>query len=183
MNSTKHWNTNKNYLLVTILLAISIGLIFYSNEISISFIGRFSLNIFGNLTQIISSHKKEVVTSNNPYLLLQKKLVETTHYIAQLEKHIKMGKDILSIKKHISGLVMATILNKNITLTQSYLTIDKGEIDSIQVGMAVVGERGGVVGVIALTSLHYSIILPITHPLFKVGGVYKGIRPFRNCFQ
>lgn len=54
----------------------------------------------------------------------------------------------------------ASVINNSITHADNYITLDKGEADGIRSEMGVVNGNG-VVGIVYLTSPHYSIVIPV----------------------
>lgn len=56
--------------------------------------------------------------------------------------------------------VMAQVVNSTLHKATNLITINKGSADGIEPEMAVVSSRG-VVGVVYLTSAHYSIVMPL----------------------
>lgn len=57
-------------------------------------------------------------------------------------------------------LIPAKVVTNELHRANNLLTIDKGEADSVEVGMGVACGKG-VVGVVYLTSQHYSIVIPV----------------------
>ncbi len=55
---------------------------------------------------------------------------------------------------------------------QAYLTIDKGSLDSISVGMGVVSNMG-IVGVTSAVTEHFSLVMPVISEDFKVNVLLK----------
>lgn len=58
------------------------------------------------------------------------------------------------------GLIEANVINNSVTHADNYVTLDKGEADGIRREMGVV-DGNGVVGIVYLTSPHYSIVIPV----------------------
>lgn len=54
----------------------------------------------------------------------------------------------------------AKVINNSLTRTDNYITIDKGEADGICSEMGVV-DGNGVVGIVYITSPHYSVVIPV----------------------
>ena len=63
--------------------------------------------------------------------------------------------------------VTATIVNKSVSHTANYLTIDKGRLDGIAPDMGVVSSDG-VVGVVSTVSDHFAVVLPLLNPKFRL---------------
>jgi rod shape-determining protein MreC len=75
-------------------------------------------------------------------------------------------------------LVMAKVVNNSITHLSNYITVNKGRLDGITPDMGVVSEKG-VVGIVSNVSDHFSVIIPLLNPKFKlsckvIGSNYFG---------
>lgn len=74
--------------------------------------------------------------------------------------------------------IMAQVKNNSVTQLSNYITINKGRADGIEPQMGVVSE-GGVVGIVSLVSDHFSVVLPVLNPKFRLsckvlGSNYAG---------
>ena len=63
-----------------------------------------------------------------------------------------------ALAKH--DIFKAKVINNSLTHIDNYITIDKGEADGIRSEMGVV-DGNGVVGIVYLTSPHYSVVIPV----------------------
>ena len=70
--------------------------------------------------------------------------------IEQMKKSALSGYDIHRAK----------VINNSLTHADNYITINKGESDGIRTEMGVIS-GSGVVGIVYLTSEHYSIVIPV----------------------
>ncbi|MCR9062510.1 MAG: rod shape-determining protein MreC [Cytophagales bacterium] len=61
------------------------------------------------------------------------------------------------------------VVNSTTARTKNYITIDKGSLDGIEPGMAVIGPRG-VVGQVRSCSDHFSVVFSILHDEFRVSS-------------
>ena len=66
----------------------------------------------------------------------------------------------------------AKVINNSTNKNANYLTIDKGSLDGIQAGMAVIAPSG-VVGKVIRVSKHFSSIMSVLHHKSKVNGKIK----------
>lgn len=84
---------------------------------------------------------------------IRKALIEATEDssgVEQLKQEALAGYDIFK----------ASVINNSVTHADNYITLDKGEVDGIRSEMGVVN-GSGVVGIVYLTSPHYSIVIPV----------------------
>lgn len=84
---------------------------------------------------------------------LREKLLELTNDSTGIEqiKHASLaGYDIFKAK----------VINNTLTHADNYITLDKGERDGIRIDMGVV-DGNGVVGIVYMTSNHFSVVIPV----------------------
>jgi rod shape-determining protein MreC len=78
----------------------------------------------------------------------------------------EMGTDSVALERMkadaLAGydIVKARVINSSLIHADNYITLDKGEKDGIRSEMGVVGGEG-VVGIVYLTSEHYSVVIPV----------------------
>ncbi len=156
-----------NYWFLFILLeGISFTLLFHFNSYQGSAFFTSANYVTGNVYQVQNEltgyfHLKTVnneLVKQNTELSLQlqayrDKLMGLTQDSAGL---VRMKQDVL-MDYDIIG---ANVINNSITFNDNYITINKGEADGVKSEMGVVGGTG-VVGIVYITSKHFSIIIPI----------------------
>lgn len=67
----------------------------------------------------------------------------------------------------------AKVINNSLIHADNYITIDKGENDGIRSEMGVV-DGNGVVGIVYLTSAHYSVVIPVLNSKSSISCKIKG---------
>lgn len=72
-------------------------------------------------------------------------------------------------------LLTARVVSKDLFGQENYLTIDAGANDSVEVGMAVVDERG-ILGKVVLVSNNYSRVMPYLNTDFRVPAAIQEIQ-------
>ena len=70
--------------------------------------------------------------------------------------------------------VVADVVNNSVTHLSNYITVDKGKLDGIMPDMGVVSERG-VVGIVSTVSDHFSVIIPLLNPKFRLSCKVLGL--------
>ncbi len=96
---------------------------------------------------------KVITINGNDPDEIRKALIEATEDssgVEQLKQEALAGYDIFK----------ASVINNSVTHADNYITLDKGEADGIRSEMGVVN-GSGVVGIVYLTSPHYSIVIPV----------------------
>lgn len=169
----------KHWFLFVLLEVISLGLLFSYNGYQKSVYFTTANDVVGTAYSVISS-----VTS---YLNLQTANQRLEADNQRLYREIARMKNELAeagldtIKPH--GLptryefVSAQVVNSSLHKTNNLITINKGEADGIRHEMGVVCSRG-VVGVVYMTSKHYSIIIPLLNEHSKVSCRLRGTEYF-----
>ena len=99
---------------------------------------------------------------------------ELTQRNTYLEQQVKILSDSLTSKSKDSTflhrtqlellrnyrLIRAKVVSNSISKSNNFLTLDKGTVDGVKKDMGVVSGNG-VVGIVYMTSAHYSIVIPV----------------------
>lgn len=155
-----------NWFLFILLEVISFALLFRFNNYQGSVFFTSSNYMAGAVYETANSvtgyfHLKSInddLAQKNVELELQmerllEKLTELTHDssgIERMRKESLSGYDIFKAK----------VVNNTLTHADNYITLDKGEKDGIRCEMGVV-DGNGVVGIVYMTSDHYSVVIPV----------------------
>lgn len=115
---------------------------------------------------------------------MTQRIVDLENQIAAYQNALKLTNDTLHSGKldiDQSGKtyqwVSAKIVNNNISKIDNYLTLDKGELDGIEVDMGVVSPRG-IVGVVKQVSAHFSQVIPVLNDKFHPSCMVKNNKSF-----
>ncbi len=156
-----------NYWFLLILLeGISFTLLFHFNNYQGSAFFTSANYVAGNVYKAeeqltgyfhLKSINQELVQQNIELALqleaYRDKLYELSEDTAEIER---MKQDALQQYAIIKG----KVINNSINHSDNYITINKGELDGVRSEMGVVSGNG-VVGIVYLTSKHFSVIIPI----------------------
>ena len=155
-----------NWFLFILLEVISFALLFRFNNYQGSVFFTSSNYMAGAVYETANSvtgyfHLKAInddLAQKNVELELQmerllEKLTELTHDSSGIER---MRKESLSGYE----IFKAKVVNNTLTHADNYITLDKGEKDGIRSEMGVV-DGNGVVGIVYMTSDHYSVVIPM----------------------
>ena len=104
------------------------------------------------------STNNEDLTLRNFYLERQVNQLRRLYQEATTKKDPKEVEELEKLQQY--KLIPAKVITNELHLANNLITIDKGEQDGVEVGMGVACGQG-VVGVVYLTSAHYSIIIPV----------------------
>jgi rod shape-determining protein MreC len=167
--SKRHW------FLFFLLEAVSFMLIYRNNA--------YQQSIMFSTANVVSANIVSLGGSVTSYLNLREKnreLIERNGLLEiellRLQRQIEtMVADTASFHSFISDtmrqfpytVVSAKVVNNTVAYLSNYVTIDKGRDDGISPDMGVVSEDG-VVGIISTVSDHYSVVIPILNPKFRL---------------
>lgn len=149
----------KDYLILSLLVVISLILIF-SNDISqVRFLRAVAVGFIGTIQSGMSvvPNVFEIEKENE---FLREKNIELSNEISTLKEarleNLRLTK-ILNLKeKDISGVVIAKIVNKSLVQARNTITLNVGESDSVKVNMPVITDDG-LVGRVVSVSNNYAI--------------------------
>lgn len=100
----------------------------------------------------------EDLTLRNFYLERQVTQLRRLYAEATTETDVKEQQELEKLQQY--KLIPAKVVTNELHLANNLITIDKGEKDGVEVGMGIACGKG-VVGVVYLTSAHYSIVIPV----------------------
>lgn len=149
----------KEYLILSLLIVISLILIFSNDNSQVKFLRAVAVGFVGTIQSTVSAVPNvfEIQKENE---FLREKNIELSNEVSALKEarleNLRLTK-ILGLKeRNISGVVIAKIVNKSLIQARNTITLNVGESDSIKVNMPVITDDG-LVGRIVSTSSHYSI--------------------------
>ncbi|MEO8210749.1 MAG: rod shape-determining protein MreC [bacterium] len=149
----------KEYLILSLLIVISLILIFSNDNSQVRFLRAVAVGFVGAIQSGVSAVPNvfEIQKENE---FLREKNIELSNELSALKEakleNLRLTK-ILGLKeKNISGVVIAKIVNKSLVQARNTITLNVGESDSVKANMPVITDDG-LVGRIVSTSNHYSI--------------------------
>lgn len=111
------------------------------------------------------------LTQRNLYL--EQRLHKLEKQIGDSAADSTMGKSLLVKSLQPYRLIPAKVISMTVGRLDNLITINKGEVDGIKKDMGVVCGTG-VVGIVYLTSKHYSIVIPILNSQSNISCVIQG---------
>ena len=111
------------------------------------------------------------LTQRNLYL--EQRLHKLEKKIGDSAADSTMGKSLLVKSLQPYRLIPAKVISMTAGRLDNLITINKGEVDGIKKDMGVVCGTG-VVGIVYLTSKHYSIVIPILNSQSNISCVIQG---------
>ena len=157
---------HSHWLLFVVLEVVSLVLLFQHNSYQNSVWFSSANYVAGTVYQYSSAvkslfHLKEVnsdLALRNYYL--ERQVTQLRRLYADRTKHIsdREKQELDSLSQY--QLIPAKVINNELDSPDNLMTIDRGTSDGIETGMGVACGQG-IVGVVYLTSSHYSVIIPI----------------------
>lgn len=150
----------KEYLILTLLVIISLILLFSNDNSQIRFLRAFAIGAFGTVQSGLSAIPNifEIEQENKYLRETNIKLSNEISYLKETKlENIRLSK-LIGLKENINlGVVSAKIVNKSLIQTRNTITIDIGSNDSVRINMPVITDDGLVGKVVALSG-NYSIV-------------------------
>jgi rod shape-determining protein MreC len=149
----------KEYLILTVLVIISLVLIFSNDNSQIRFLRAVAVGFTGAVQSGLSAVPNvfEIEKENE---FLREKNIELSNELSSLKEsrleNIRLLKLLGLKEKNISGVVIARIVNKSLIQARNTITLNVGESDSVKINMPVITDDG-LVGRIVSTSSNFSI--------------------------
>lgn len=161
---------SKHWFLFLLLEAISLAFLFSYNGYQKSVYFTSANDIVGTTYNVISGitsylHLQEenrALESTNEQL--RRQLVEMQQQVATTQLDSTQR---LPALPHKYDLVNAQVVNMTLHKPYNLLTINRGEADGIRPEMGVICSQG-VVGIVYMTSQHYSIVMPLLNENIKI---------------
>ena len=161
---------NKHWFLFLLLEVISLVFLFSHNG--------YQKNVYFTTANGVVGSAYDVISSITTYLHLGEEnaaLEQTNEQLRRELYELKQAQECIKLNntKRLPALarkydlVNAQVVNMTLHKTNNLITINKGEADGIHPEMGVVCSRG-VVGIVYMTSRHYSIVIPLLNVNSKI---------------
>lgn len=149
----------KEYITLSVLIVISLILIFLNDNPQIRFLRAAALTSFGTVESGISAIPN-VFDIERENKQLRENNIKLANEIASLKEskleNIRLSRLLSFKEKNALGVVSGKIINKSLLQTRNTITLNVGENDSVSINMPVITDAG-LVGRIVATSRNYSI--------------------------
>lgn len=165
----------RHWFLFLLLEIVSLMLIYRNNA--------YQRNIIFSSANVVTGHIASVSGYVTSYLNLRetnKDLLERNGelemQLLELQDRIEMMKadTVLfagfapdSTEKFPYSFILAEVANNSVSHLSNYITVRKGRKDGVEPDMGVVSERG-VIGIVSTVSDHFSVIIPLLNPKFRL---------------
>ena len=152
----------RHWFLFILLEAISLMLVYRNNA--------YQRNIIFSSANVVTGYIASISGSVTSYLNLRdinKELLERNGQLELQMLDLQDQLDALIADTVRYSFVVADVVNNSVTHLSNYITVNKGKLDGIMPDMGVVSERG-VVGIVSTVSDHFSVIIPLLNPKFRL---------------
>lgn len=176
---------NSPWLLGVLLVVVSFYFVFKHNS--------YQRSVYLTSANVITGSVYQVASEASDFLYLKKENRELLQKNAQLQQelialHSQMRTqaadsiqvdDFSNDSVHASQyrILPAEIVNMSVSSLNNFITINKGYKDGVKPDMGVISVHG-VVGVVFKTLNHFSVIIPVINPKFRLGGKIKNSENF-----
>ena len=161
---------NKHWFVFLLLEVISLVFLFSSSG--------YQKNVYFTTANDVVGTTYNVISSITSYIHLKEVNQELEMTNEQLRKEVYLMRQQMEIMHQDSmkrmpdlplqyDIVNAQVVNMTLHKANNLITINKGEADGIRPEMGVICSRG-VVGIVYMTSRHYSIVLPLLNVNSKI---------------
>lgn len=176
---------NSAWFLAVLLIAFSLYLVFqhnsYQRSVYLSSANKVTGEIYRISTDVTSffhlrSNNQDLLQRNaqleRSVQLLKKQIVALSNDTTMTESFT-----IDSVQPAQFEFIPAGVVNISISKFNNYITVDKGALDGVKPDMGVISNEG-VVGVVLSVSNHFSVIIPVINPKFRLGAKLKNSENF-----
>lgn len=162
----------KEYFVFSLLVIISLMIIFQNDNVQIRFIRGMAVSLIG-VIQSGFSVIPNIFQLEKENKLLRETNINLSNEISQLKEskleNLRLT-DLLAFKDRTKyGVVSARIIGKTLIQTRNNITLEAGGKDSVKVGMPVITDKG-LVGKIVAASSNYSIAQILLNKDLKVSA-------------
>ena len=162
----------KEYIIFSVLVAVSLILIFQNDNLQIRFIRAIAVNVIG-VVQSGFSIIPNVFDLERENKYLRETNINLSKELSQLKEsrleNLRL-KQMLEFKQIVNyKIVTGKIIGKTLIQTRNNITLNIGERDSVRIGMPVITERG-LVGKIVAASGNFSIAQILFNKELKVSA-------------
>ncbi|MEG1543135.1 MAG: rod shape-determining protein MreC [Tannerellaceae bacterium] len=171
----------RHWFLFILLEIISLMLIYRNNT--------YQRNIIFSSANVVTGHLTSLATSVTSYLSLRETNKELLERNGELEMQLLDLQDQMesmladtvvfagfvpdSTERFSYSFTTAEVVSNSVTHLFNYITVNKGRKDGITPDMGVVSERG-VVGIVSTVSDHFSVVIPLLNPKFRLSCKVAG---------
>lgn len=169
----------QSWFVTALLVVLSCMLLFnnnpYHHHVYLTSAGSVTSGIYDATTSFTSYFSLKSINGDlqRQNAMLESEVISLRNYISRLEEAVYA--DSVAVSQPLAGpnFIIATVVNNSIAKPFNYITIDKGSNDGIRPEMGVV-DQNGIIGVVNVVGPHYSRIISLLNPKFRLSCKIKG---------
>lgn len=169
----------QSWFVAALLVVLSCMLLFnnnpYHHHVYLTSAGSLTSGIYDATTSFTSYFSLKSINGDlqRQNAMLESEVISLRNYISRLEEAVYA--DSVAVSQPLAGpnFIIATVVNNSIAKPFNYITIDKGSNDGVRPEMGVV-DQNGIIGVVNVVGPHYSRIISLLNPKFRLSCKIKG---------
>lgn len=168
---TSVWDQIKDWVIVGVLLAVSLGVMLAQNQVLVRSVRAGSLEVTARVESAFAwvGNYFRALDENDR---LRRENIALAGEVARSREARQENSRLEALVglRDTAGIPLhpARIVTKDFSGQRNFLTINAGAADSIETDMPVIDERGAVLGRVTLVSQHYARVMPYLNTDFRV---------------
>lgn len=166
----RRFNEIRDYFLTAGILIFALFLMTSRHDGSLQNTRKFSLTVISYLEQPLAQFRiyRQAITTNN-YLHRQNILLQDElSRLRSIRQQNEILRDLLNLRgESPHSLIPVTIVAKDLTSANPFLTVNAGSRDGARTGMPVINSEG-LIGTVILVNERFSQVMPYVNSMFRV---------------
>ncbi len=162
----------KEYLLFSLLIIISLALLFLNDNSQIRYIRSITIASVGVVQETFSfiPHLFSLQQENDVLREINIQLADEVGRLREAHLENIRLRELIGLKQENPHQYLAgKVISKNVSVVRNTLTIDRGEADSVHIGNPIVTPEG-LVGKIVVVGKHHSIVQILSNVDFRASA-------------
>lgn len=173
---------NSKWFVFAIFLVLSCILLFtfnpYQQHVYLTSAGRMQGAVYGVASNVTSyfnlRHNNEDLNRRN--VTLQQEVLSLREQLRAMRERYADSATVMP-QAHSFDFITGHVINNSVMRPYNYVTVNKGSADGVTPEMGVI-DQNGVVGIVNVVSEHYSRIISLLNPHFRLSCKIKGDESF-----
>ena len=169
----------QSWFLMALLIVLSCVLLFnrnpYHHHVYLTSAGTLTSGVYDATTSFTSYFSLKSINEDLQHrnATLESELIALKNEISRREEAVYA--DTMTVSEPLTSVnfIIARVVNNSIAKPFNYITIDKGSLDGVRPEMGV-ADQNGIVGVVNVVGPHYSRIISLLNPKFRLSCKVKG---------
>lgn len=170
----------KDHIITALVLLFAISLMISRHDGSLNNVRKASVTVLSYLEEPLANIRVyRQALNTNTYLQRQNVLLQDElSRLRSAEAQNRILRELLGFREQTEhDLVPITVIAKELTSLNNYLTVNAGEQHQVQAGMPVINSDG-LIGKVTVTANDYAKVMPFANNLFHVSARVQDSRAF-----